>query len=181
MRTSRHVVNFFGPSLDLTLHKSGWRIRGVMEVSPNCAMLEPYSAKELSQMLGADKPRSDLRYVHGMVYKYRPSRGPYYYSFGATAGGRLEVSYGPFEVEGCVLYHYFDMLDGRMRNEESKTIYLDYTDERLSASLGVSYRLPFDNRKVALVAEKNWGYSELANYSMDAEQIRLITSLVYEF
>jgi hypothetical protein len=175
------VVNIFGPSLDLTLHRSGWRVRGVVEASPNFAMLRPYSAEEFNGMIAADMPGNDLRRVYGMVYKYHPSRGPYYYSFGATAGGRLEVGYGPFEVEGYVLYHYFDSVSGPMRNEGYQRIDLNYSDERLSASLGVSCRLPFDNLRLAFVAEKNWGESELGSYSMDAEQTRLITSLVYEF
>ena len=91
------------------------------------------------------------------------------------------MRYGPFEVEGYMLYHYFDSVSGPMRNEGFQTLHIDYSDERLSASLGVSCRLPFDNLRAAFVAEKNWGYSELGNYSMDAEQTRLITSLVYEF
>ena len=66
------VVNIFGPSLDLTVHRSGLRIRGVLEAYPNFAMLRPYSAEEFSQMIAVDLPGNDLRRVYGMVYKYHP-------------------------------------------------------------------------------------------------------------
>jgi hypothetical protein len=47
--------------------------------------------------------------------------------------------------------------------------------------MGLACRLPFDHLRVAFVAKKNRGESHIGSYSTDAEQTRLIASLVYEF
>jgi hypothetical protein len=164
------IVDLVGPTLIADYYHCGVHVRTSLDAYPTFSMVQP-AVGELY----------DLNHsLAGTQSVYR-ARG-YYYALGVGAGLKTEVDYGPFDLEGLVQYDYFSSIQGLDRVQENVTNELDFQDQRLWLQLILYSKLPCDNLKLGVGAERLFRWSDISpDFSSNLNDTRYFARIVYQF
>lgn len=168
------VCDLVGPTLIADYYHCGLHVRTTAEVYPTFSMVKP-SAGEFY-----DHEHNTSLYYSGVKSVYAAEK--YYYALGLAAGGRLEMEYGPFGLDGQVRYHYFNSIEGLDRFQD-RTVWddINLVDQRMDLLLTLYWTLPIPNYKLALSAEKLYRWTDIDSLSWEFDEDRFFASIVFEF
>jgi len=164
------ICDLVGPTLIADFYRCGLHVRATAELYPSFSMVTPTAGTLYDETHNISGVKS--------VYRFES----YYYALGATVGGRVEMEYGPFGLDGRVRYHYFDSIDGLDRYEDSRvTDDIEFQDQRLGLQLTLFYALPIENFKLGLSAEKIYRWSDIDTMAWSGDETRFFGNVVFEF
>jgi hypothetical protein len=165
------ICDLFGPSLVTDYYHGGFHVRASVDAYPTFSMVMPSAEQAYIRWPGYvwDGGRSIFR-LEG-----------YYYALGMSTSGRLEMDYGPFELEGLVRYHYFSSIDGLDRLPEQVTRHFNLEDQRLWMMVALYYNLPIKGLKLGVDVEQLYRWSDIYRFSMRQDDTRFVGKLIFEF
>lgn len=102
------AAHLVGPSADVTLHRSDWRLRLAGDLFPDFAMVRPVARDSSEYVLGESIGHSTL--AHG-----------YYYALGLTAAARAEASYRQARAGAALEWSGYDAIEGLDRHQKPYT------------------------------------------------------------
>jgi hypothetical protein len=140
------AVHLVGPSTDVTLHSSQWRLRLAADLYPDFALVRPLALDDAS-MREEDVPGPSTL-AHD-----------YYYAIGLTAAARAEASYRGVRAGATIEWNGYDGVEGLDRHQdayvsptgvahEAITDDPDMSDRRLRLRLYSESPLPFTDLEV---------------------------------
>lgn len=163
------VCDLVGPTLISDYYHGGLHMRTAVDLYPTFSMVQPAAGGHYDQ----------THSIQGVTGIYQEQG--YYYALGLSAGGKTELDYGPFGLEGLIRYHYFSGIEGIDRMQARVTHDLDFEDQRLWLQLTFYCALPVDHLKLALDAGKIYRWSDIDAFSSSIDETRYFARLVYEF
>ena len=102
------AVHLVGPSTDVTLHSSQWRLRLAADLSPDFALVRPLALDD-ARMREEDVPgQSTLAH-------------DYYYAVGLTAAARAEASWRRARAGATIEWNGYDGVEGLDRHQNAYT------------------------------------------------------------
>jgi hypothetical protein len=102
------AVHVFGPSADITLHRSPWRLRIGADVYPDFAMVRPFALDSAATRPDDVPGQSTLKH-------------DYYYALGLTAAARAEASYRRLRAGAALEWNGYDAIGALDRHQEAYT------------------------------------------------------------
>lgn len=163
------ICDLIGPSLVVDYFYRGFHMRAGVDAYPAFSMVKPAAVEAYEQ--------DHIIQRTGSVFQAER----YYYAFGMTAAGKLEMDYGPYGIEGRIRYHYFDSIEGRNPLQQRGPDDIELKDQRLWMQVSCYYALPIENLKLALDIERLYRWSNIDDFSSDQEETRFVAKVVFEF
>ncbi|MDP9135230.1 MAG: DUF3943 domain-containing protein, partial [Actinomycetota bacterium] len=140
------AVHLVGPSADVTLHRSQWRLRLAADLYPDFALVRPLALDDAEMRAEGVPGPSTLAHE-------------YYYAFGLTAAARAEASYRRARAGATIEWNGYDGVEGLDRHQDAYTsptgvVHAAITDDphlsdrRLKLRLYSESPLPFTDLEV---------------------------------
>lgn len=140
------AVHLVGPSADVTLHRSPWRLRLAADLYPDFAMVRPFALDDTGRRDENTPGQSTLKH-------------DYYYALGITAAARAEASFHRARAGAAIEWNGYDAIEGLDRHQnayisptgvphEAITDDPDMADQRLKLRLYAESPLPFTDMKL---------------------------------
>jgi hypothetical protein len=136
----RGIVHVLGPTLDATIYHNGWRIRCVIDVYADFAMIRSYGFESYRQSNDVSKVDTILR------------DKDYYHAFGMSQSLSLTVEKGPWTVGVAASQSALNKFESGARFKETQTDQVNPRDEVSVLRGWVVYQLS-KNLKFELGAE----------------------------
>lgn len=171
------ALHLVGPSADVTLHRSHWRLRMAADLYPDFAMVRPL-ALAAAAMREQDVPgQSTLAH-------------DYYYALGVTAAARAEASWRTARAGASIEWNGYDGVEGLDRHQEA---YVSPTgvphdaivddprmaDQRLKVRLYSESPLPFTELKVGAGLDYLQRMGSATGATREHEDVRLSLHATY--
>lgn len=102
------AVHLLGPSADVTLHRSRWRLRVAADLFPDFAMMRPLALDD------AGERAPDLPGPSTLAHDY-------YFAFGVTAAARAEAGYRRARAGAAMEWSGYDGIEGLDRHQKEYT------------------------------------------------------------
>ena len=171
------AVHLFGPSADVALHLSRWRLRLAADLYPDFAMVRPFALDDAA--LGADGVPGQSTLKYG-----------YYYALGVTAVARAEATYRALRAGAGVEWSGYDAIEGLDRFQHEYTspagVHHDaimddprMTDRRLQLRLFVDGPLPGIGVRVGAGVEAVRRAGSATGAAREREDVRLTLQAIY--
>lgn len=132
----RGVAHILGSTIDLTGYYRGVKLRVVMDVYGDFAMIKSYAIDSYKDY------RSDRSEVISSVLE----KHGYYYALGSTQKIYFSLQNDPFEIGASLSSSSFKSIESHDRHEDLKTIDLNPSDKILNQKYWVAYELNKDWR-----------------------------------
>ena len=105
----------------------------------------------------------------------------YYYAYGASVSGRVDVDWGNFWVRGLVSGHVWDSWEGLDRFEADLTNNVSAFDSRTRFLLKAGWRLPFVPVRAFLAVEGIHRWGRIGDVRDGSQETRTFAGLSYLF
>ncbi len=134
------IAHLLGPTLDLTVHARGLRIRTIVDVYANFGLLRPFAMDAHREQFPDDEVRSTV------------VRDNYYHAIGVTGSARIQAGYGPVAAGFSHQRDHFKSVQGIDRHQEDLVQDYSLYDKRNESRLWARYGFDL-NRDLALEIE----------------------------
>ncbi len=151
------VAHLLGPTVDLTVHARGLRIRAVVDVYADFGLLRPFAMDAHRELFPDDEVRSTI------------VRDNYYHALGVTGAARIQVGYGPVEAGFSFQRDHFKSVQGIDRHQEDLVQDYSLYDERGEGRLWARYGFQL-NRDLALELELAAELRDRSGHVKETEQ-----------
>lgn len=159
------IAHILGGTIDLTAYTKGYRIRAILDVYGDFAMMRSYAFDNYEKS-------HDVSHVPNVTREH-----DYYYGLGHTASLGLVVNKGAYEVGAKVTDIRTSALNARTRFA-ADTDHISQKDSRLQADAWVAYQLN-DSVKVKVGVEKNYRSGTIGDTNLTGNDIRKYATLIY--
>lgn len=172
------IVSVVGPTMDVVFHYKGMRIRAVMDVFADFAVVRSYALDEWARRNpGEVDPESGERIGIKSVLSHTGT----YFAYGATGHGKLVAAYGGAEAGADIVFDVFESLDGRDRHQSQVTNDFHLSDQRRKITFWGAYRLPSTNWKLGVSFEELYREGKIENVTVKRSDKRITGYASYEF
>ncbi|MFL5814839.1 MAG: DUF3943 domain-containing protein [Bdellovibrionia bacterium] len=161
------IAHIVGGTLDLTAYTKGYRIRAILDIYGDFAMMRSYAFDQYAKT-------HDVSNVPNVTRHH-----DYYYGTGYTTSLGLVVNKGRFEAGAKVEDIRTDVLNSRTRFA-ADTDHISQQDRRTKAQAWVAYQLN-DSVQVKIGAEKNIRSGTVGDTNLSGSDIRKYSTLIYTF
>jgi hypothetical protein len=171
------AVHLFGPSADVALHRSRWRLRLAADLYPDFAMVRPFALDDPATREDGVPGQTTLKYG-------------YYYALGVTAAARAEATYRQLRAGAAVQWSGYDAIEGldRFQHEYTSPAGVhhdaimddrDMTDRRLQLRLFVDSPLPYTGVRIGAGLEVVRRAGTATDAAREREDMRLTLQAIY--
>jgi len=171
------AVHVLGPSADVTLHRSDWRVRMAADLYPDFAMVRPFALDD-----EADRPME----VPGQSTLHHD----YYYAAGVTAAARVEASCRRARAGASAEWSGYDAIEGLDRHQRAYTSPTgihheairddrDMTDQRLTLRLFTEIPVPFTDLALGGGADYLRRDGSATGASREHDELRFTLQAIY--
>jgi hypothetical protein len=161
------IAHIVGGTLDLTAYTNGYRIRAIVDVYGDFAMMRSYAFDEYAKT-------HDVSHVPNVTREH-----DYYYGLGHTTSVGVVVNKGRFEAGAKVEDIRTNVLNARTRFA-ADTDHISQKDRRTKAQAWVAYQIS-DSVQVKIGAEKNIRSGTIGDTNLTGSDIRKYSTLIYTF
>jgi hypothetical protein len=163
----RGIAHIVGGTIDLTAYTKGYRIRAILDIYGDFAMIRSYAFDEYAK-------KHNVSHVPNVTREH-----DYYYGTGYTSSVGLVVNKGRFETGAKVEDTRANALNSRTRFA-TDTDLISQKDSRTQASAWVAYQLN-DSVQVKVGAQKNIRKGTIGDTNLTGSDIRKYSTLIYTF
>lgn len=163
------IVNVLGPSMELNVVVRGVKIRAVMDVYGDFAIVRSMALEPYAELHGLDGAKSVLQ------------EQKYYYAFGLTAHAATSVTYGPVTAGVEYRIDSFRSIEGHDRNQEEVTDDFALSDTRRELLLWLQYAIPGSALRVMASYERSVRSGSIRDVTRSELSRTWMGSLLYRF
>jgi hypothetical protein len=159
------IAHIVGGTVDLTGYSKGYRVRAVLDIYGDFAMMRSYAFDEYAKS-------HDVSHVQNVTREH-----DYYYGKGYTTSLGLTVNKGPTEIGARVSDINTSAINSRTRFA-ADTDSISQKDRRTKAEVWMAYQLN-DSLQVKIGAEKNFRSGTIGDTHLSGSDIRKYSTLIY--
>lgn len=163
------LTHIAGPVVDWTRFFKNGKIRSLVDAYLDFAMISAYAFNAYTAFYPIEAMKTTLNYYG------------YYYAFGLTFSGRVDLEWRNLQLRGLASYHIWDSIEGVDRFQDDLTNDSSLVDSRTRYYVRAGWRLskfPF-RLFVALEGIRRWG--KIEDIRSKGRETRLFTGLAYHF
>ena len=165
------IVNVLGPTMDVSIYRSGVKIRFTIDVYPDFAAIRSFAFESYTKKMG-----ENLGVIRSVLTEHQ-----YYYAFGVTVNAKMAVQFHDFEVGGSVNSSYLDSIQVLDRYQSQLTNNFRLSDAMNRYQAWISYAPFGDCLKIRLLYDQmdRWGsIGDIQNFESEKT---VLGQLVFTF
>ncbi len=168
-RDKMTVTHLIGPVVDWTRFGRRLKVRAVADAYVDFAMMNAFAFNAYSAVNPIEGMKTTLNYYG------------YYYAYGASVSGRVDVDWGDLWFRGLVSGHVWDSWEGLDRFEADLTNNVSAFDSRTRFLLKAGWRLPSVPLRAFVAVEGIHRYGRIGDIRDGSQETRTFAGLSYLF